>query len=217
MSETGKVFIYWDNSNVFIGAQGAAAEMEGGILDASQRVRIHFANMLRLAHADRPVAKAVAAGSVPPELEKVWFHLKNSGVDIRLFDRGGALRSEQEVPDQVLQLQMLEDGFDNSGTPGTVVLLTGNGAGFHSGTGFHRTLDRLHSKGWRVEVLSWRDTCNQRMRRWVEKNGIFISLDDHYRAVTFMEPSPGEMVAPGRAAEELDLSKRPISKPGRAT
>ena len=210
MSNRDRVFIYWDNSNIFIGAQTVAGAVEE-TPDASRRVRVHFANMLRLAHADRPVAKAVAAGSVPPELEEVWFQLKSSGVEVRLFDRGGALRSEQEVPDKELQLQMLEDGLDNSGNPGVVVLLTGNGAGFYSGTGFHRTVERLHKQGWRVEILSWRDTCNQRMRQWAEANGIFIALDDYYPSVTFIKPSPAQHIAQFRDAAALDLAKRPMA------
>ena len=47
------VFIYWDNSNIFHEAQRLAEERNNGP-DARYRVRINFANMLRLAHADRP-------------------------------------------------------------------------------------------------------------------------------------------------------------------
>ena len=61
------VFIYWDSSNIFHEAQRLAEEQEEGP-GARYRVRIHFENMLRLAHADRPVRKALAAGSVPPEM-----------------------------------------------------------------------------------------------------------------------------------------------------
>ncbi len=59
-----RVFIYWDNSNVFIGARAEAEEREGPA--ARFRVRVDFRAMIRLAHADRPVEKAIAAGSVPP-------------------------------------------------------------------------------------------------------------------------------------------------------
>ena len=27
---------------------------------------------------------------------------------------------------------------------------------------------KLYGGGWRVEFLSWADSCNQRMRQWVE-------------------------------------------------
>ena len=67
----GSVFIYWDNSNIFHEAQRLAPEHDDGP-DARYRVRIHFENLLRLAHADRPVQRALAAGSVPPEMRQLW-------------------------------------------------------------------------------------------------------------------------------------------------
>ena len=195
-----RVFIYWDTSNIYIGAQNLAAEKE----KARNRVRVHFKNMLRLAHADRPVAKAVAAGSVPPELDEVWYQLRRSGVgDLRLYDRGGPGRGEQQGPDQILQSQMLRDGMDNNENPGTAALLTGDG-------GFHADAERLHKRGWRIEILSWGGSCNQKMRKWAEENGIFVNLDDYYKAVTFLEPlrSGQELLEPSRPAEKVDVSDR---------
>lgn len=198
-----KVFIYWDNSNIYIEAKRLAADNEG-TPGARNLIRIHFDNMLRLAHADREIGRAVAAGSVPPEMRQLWNRLENKGVDVEVFDRG-----EQEMPDRFLQLRMLEDGFDNNGNPGIVVLLTGDGAGYHDGKGFHRTLERMHKRGWRFEILSWRDACNARMRQWAEANGVFVSLDDFYGSITFREPSnPGHELAVARDASPLDLSKR---------
>ena len=202
------VFIYWDNSNIFHEAQRLAEEREEGE-GARYRVRINFNNMLRLAHADRPLQKALAVGSVPPEMRQLWNRMENKGVEVRLFDRGLG-RGEQEVPDRLLQLQMLEDGWDYNGTPGIVVLLTGDGAGYSEGAGFHSTLERMHKRGWQVEILSWAHSCNQRMRHWAEENGVFVALDDFYEAITFMEPSrPGHELAPLRDSAKLDLSLRP--------
>ena len=61
-----RVFIYWDNSNLFIEAQRLAGELEEEP-DARNRVRIFFDNLLYLAKADRALERAYAAGSVPPE------------------------------------------------------------------------------------------------------------------------------------------------------
>ena len=203
------VFIYWDNSNIFLDAQRLAEERNGGP-DARYRVRIHFENLLRLAQADRPLQKALAAGSVPPEMRQLWNRLENQGVEVQLFDRGSAGSREQEMPDRVLQLRMLEDALDNNGDPGIVALLTGDGAGYLEGAGFHRTLERMHNRGWRVEILSWADSCNQRMRQWAEENGAFVALDDFYDSITFMEPSrPGHQLAQARPPVALDLSRRP--------
>ncbi len=203
-----KIFIYWDNSNIFHEAQRFAEEQNEDS-GARGRVRINFDNMLRLAHADRPMVKAVAAGSVPPEMQHLWNRLENQGVEVRLFDRGGMERFDQDMPDRMLQLRMLEDALDYNGDPGVVVLLTGDGAGYYEGTGFHSTLERMHKRDWKVEILSWRHACNRRMREWAENNGIFVALDDFYEAITFMEPSrPGHEFALGRKSAPLDLSRR---------
>ncbi|SAY38441.1 NYN domain-containing protein [Candidatus Synechococcus spongiarum] len=104
-----KVFIYWDNSNIFHQAQRLAEEVENGP-DARFRVRVNFDNLLRLAHGDRLVEKALAVGSVPPEMQQLWNQMKSKDVKVSLYDRGSQERSEQGVPDKILQLAMLEGG-----------------------------------------------------------------------------------------------------------
>ena len=73
-----KVFIYWDDSNIFISAQQVAIDREGE--SVRSRVRIHFRNLLELARAGRKIEHAVAVGSIPPELRHVWNRLENEGV-----------------------------------------------------------------------------------------------------------------------------------------
>ena len=203
-----EVFIYWDNSNIFIEAQRIAEERNEHV-DARYRVRVNFDNMLRLAHADRPMRKAIAAGSVPPEMRNLWNRMENRGVEVKLFNRLRLDLGEQEIPDRLLQLQMLEDAMDYNGDPGIVVLLTGDGAGYLEGAGFHSTLERMHRRGWRIEILSWAHSCNRRMREWAEQNGVFVALDDFYDSITFLEPSgPGHRLAESRDSAPLDLSAR---------
>ncbi|MCY3683270.1 MAG: NYN domain-containing protein [Gemmatimonadetes bacterium] len=202
-----KVFIYVDNSNIFISAQEAAAEREGEA--ARSRVRIHFRNLLALAHAGRPIERAIAVGSIPPELRQVWNRLENEDVEVQLLERGALHGSEQGV-DQVLQTIMLRDTVDYNGVPGIAVLLTGDGSGFVDGVGFHADIERMYGKGWDIEVLSWRHSCNRRMREWAEENGKFIALDDFYNSITFLEGAwPGQPVADPRYAEPLQLDLRP--------
>ena len=201
-----KVFIYWDNSNIFISAQQVAIEREGEA--ARFRVRIHFRNLLQLAHGNREIERAIAVGSVPPELRHVWNRLENEGVTVQLLERG-ALQGREQGVDQALQTVMLRDAVDYNGDPGIAVLLTGDGAGFDDGVGFHADLERMRRRNWRIEVLSWRHSCNRRMREWAEENGKFIALDDFYDSVTFLESAPpGQPVADPRYAVPIDLSKR---------
>ena len=73
-----RVFIYWDNSNIFHEAQRLAEERREGA-NARYRVRVNFDNILRLAHADRPLKKALATGSVPPEMRQLWNRMESKG------------------------------------------------------------------------------------------------------------------------------------------
>ena len=206
-----RVFIYWDNSNIFISARHVAAEREGG--DARYRVRIDFRNLLALASAGRPVEHAVVVGSIPPELRHVWNRLEGEGVTVHLFERDATGGREQAV-DRALQTAMLRDAYDHIGQPGIAVVITGDGRGFHDGVGFQADLDRMFSRGWKIEVISWRHSCNSRMRKWAERNGGFIALDDFYESVTFLEPSsPGRPLAAPRYPTEVDLTKRRMLEP----
>ena len=190
-----KVFVYWDNSNIFKSAQQVAGEREGEA--ARCRVRLHFQNLLELARAGRGLGHATAVGFIPPELHHVWNRLENEGSKVQLLEQGA------------LQIAMLRDGVDHLDDPGIAVLLTGDGSGFADGVGFHADLERMRNKGWRIEVLSWRHSCNRRMREWAEENGTFIALDDFYDSVTFLEPpAPGQPIADPRYATPPDLSRR---------
>ena len=203
-----KVFIYWDNSNIFISAREVAMEREGDAV--RYRVRLHFRNMMELAHAGRDIERAIAVGSIPPELRHVWNRLENEGFTVQLLERGAIQGREQGV-DQALQTVMLRDTVDYNGDPGIAVLLTGDGSGFDDGVGFHADLERMRARGWRIEVLSWRHSCNRRMREWAEEYGTFIALDDFYDSVTFLEPpAPGQPIADPRYATPPDLSRRAV-------
>ena len=206
------VFVYWDNSNIFHAAQDLAEERNGDV-NARYRIRINFENLLRLAHADRPLTKALAAGSIPPAMINLWNRMADAGIEVNLYDRGSPNRGEHETPDRWLQLRMLEDTVDYIDNPGTVVLLTGDGAGYNEGHGFHRTLERMRRHGWQVELLSWHHSTDQQMLDWVAEHGVFVPLDDYYEEVTIYNiPLRIEQTAaPGRESLPLDLSGRALA------
>lgn len=175
------VHIFWDNSNIYIPAQDVAFGREGPL--AGREIRIHFDNLYQLARAKRPVAVSLCVGSVPPEMEAVWAKLRSSGVRVELFERGAESGAEQGV-DQCLQVHMLRALID-ADEPGVAVLLTGDGAGYDTGAGFHADLERMHKKGWGVEVISWEHSCNKRLKAWAQANGVFVPLDKHFDQITF--------------------------------
>ena len=105
---------------------------------------------------------------------------------------------------------MLEDALDHNGNPGVVVLLTSDGAGYHGGAGFHRTLERMHT--WLAGGDPPGGTSATSGCANGKANGLFIALDDHYDAITFMTPyRPGFEHALGRQSSPLDVSLRKTS------
>lgn len=198
-----KVLIFWDNSNIFISAKTVAAEKEGQ--DAYYKVRISFDRLLKVAAADRTVASAIAAGSVPPEFRHVWNKMEQSGVQVELFERGSDSGKEQAV-DQALQVHMLRKVIDHNGDPGVVVMLTGDGHGFNDGVGFQADLERMSKKGWGIEVLAWERTCNPRLKIWADSVGAFVPLEDFYENITYLEDDNGAI----RKAKPVDLRRRKI-------
>lgn len=89
--------------------------------------------------------------------------------------------------------------------PRIAVLMTGDGAGYDDGVGFHADMERMHTAGWGVEVLSWQRHCRRALREWATANGVFVPLDDYYDSVTFLEGA--------RRSKPLDISKRPKTNP----
>lgn len=176
-----KVYVFWDNSNVFIGANNFYAQHKRTFPHAA---RIDFENLFKLAHASRSVAGGFCAGSVPPELRAVWDNLeRKTHVKLELFERGKDSGKEQGV-DQALQVRMLRVMADEA-YPQIAVLLTGDGKGYYEGVGFHADLERLHKKGWGIEVVSWGDTCATALKEFAQRAGLFISMDNFVDSLVF--------------------------------
>lgn len=197
-----RVYVFWDNSNIFIPAQEVAARREGPI--AASTVRLHFEHLYRLAVMGRTVANAFCVGSVPPDLGKVWKRLKtDTGANIELFERGQESGTEQAI-DQALQVRMLRALADED-EPQIAVLMTGDGAGYLDGVGFHADLERMQKRGWGIEVLSWDEACNNRLKEWAKKFGVYVPLEMFYWQVTFTEG--------GRVSKLPKFNNRSLAQP----
>lgn len=156
--------------------------------------------MFKLAVAGRPFSRGYAVGSIPPEDWSVWNQFaKRTGIEPELFERGASTGTEQAV-DQALQVQMLRAALDER-DPHIAVLLTGDGRGYGDGVGFHADLERLHRRGWGIEVLSWQDACAQDLKKWASEVGCFVKLDDYIDSIVFEQGTT--FVKP------LDMRKRP--------
>jgi hypothetical protein len=182
------VNLYVDNSNIFIEAQ-RAAENKGEI---GKACRIYFKNFIDLALSKRMVKEVVWGGSIPPENDSVWSHLKSKGVDPDLIPRSES--GENETVDHIIQLKMHRHSKKYKKQPGTIVVGTGDGKGYNEENGFLYDLEGFLDDGWKIEVMSWEHSCHSRLREFAEKHGKFISLDKYYDQITFI--SGGRVVKP---------------------
>ena len=92
------VHIFWDNSNLFARAQDTCDDQKTGTgLEPGQRwnARLSFPQLFEFAHGGRTVERAVAVGSVPPDLVAIWHKLGDVGLIIDLQERGAQSGKEQ--------------------------------------------------------------------------------------------------------------------------
>jgi len=137
----------------------------------------------------------------------VWEKLEKAGVHVEKYERGQLSGKEQGI-DQCLQLLMLR-ALADADEPEIAVLLTGDGKGYEDGVGFRADLERMHKKGWGIELVTWERTCNRRLEEWATEVGVFVRLEDYYGSVTFLEDYK-------RRAKPIDLQLRRVAIPGAA-
>lgn len=94
---------------------------------------------------------------------------------------GVPIVAEQGV-DEILQMKLLESLVDTQ-KPSTIVLASGDAAEAEFSGGFLKCVERALSKGWKVEVIAWKDGLSQeyRSQRFVNKwrdHFTIIELDD---------------------------------------
>lgn len=145
---SARAYLFVDNSNIFISAKAVAESREGRF--ARDAVRLELEHLIRLALAGRDLAKALVVGLIPPEQRAVWDRLTaKTGIVPELYERGKLSGGEQGL-DQCLKVHMLRAISENN-EPQIAVLLTGDGAGYDDGAGFHADMERMYTAGWAIE------------------------------------------------------------------
>jgi hypothetical protein len=193
--------IFWDQSNIFHCAQ-AACDDHGMGQEPGHRydLRLNFQAMYDFASMGRTIEKAIAVGSVPPDMEALWRQLEHSGVSVELWERGAESGKEQSV-DEAIQLHMMRSLADRIGAPAVAVVLTGDG-------GFKQDIGRLLDAGWGVEVLSFSSGFSHALQTIGTGHGgrgKYVTLDPWYKQLTYLQDTSGRIL---RASNPLDTTGR---------
>jgi len=181
--------IFWDNSNIWGGAQATRVVKEPEVPQLA--LRVYFRNLYELVSAGREVTTKIMGGSVPPESEALWEYAHalgfNTDLLYRITDGQGQVR-EQAV-DEILHLKMANAVMDFE-APQTMALLSGDGKMSKFNTSFPLQLERALKFGWNVEVYSWGTACNRKYSQLAAANPDKMKLallDERYNQLTFVQ------------------------------
>lgn len=177
-------YIFWDNSNIHYAGLNSVLPIKEPTVDRG-KYRTYFKGLLSLVSRGRTVEAVYLAGSIPPGDDALWDAVKKLGIKTTLIPRSES-DGEAEATDHALQTDLLRLGYDVP-KPGTIALLTGDGAGINSGKGFLADAKRLAERGWKFEVYSWDAACNSKLREFAQLNGKYIKLEDYYESITYIE------------------------------
>jgi hypothetical protein len=207
------IHVFYDNSNILGGAQGAFAENEPHVPWYLQRV--HFGHIFDLIEGRRDASTKALAGSVPPSSEMLWEYARKKGYNtdlLKRIEKEDGTTGEQAV-DEMLHLKIANAIIDHS-APQHLVVATGDGRLSAYGTSFITQIERAIKAGWTAEVWSWNANLNGKYKDLARKNPKTFQVkyfDEYFYQITFVKegivyPSPGvEVKLVGRIVSKLKL------------
>lgn len=181
--------IFWDNSNIFIGAQTVCAYTEG---DKSRiALRINFENLLLCVKNGRDFDQKVLAGSVPPQCDSIWAIARAYGFETNLLQRieDDFGRSQEQAVDEILHLKIVNAAAQNLNSSGSILILSGDGRTSSYGTSFPGQAEIAIKLGWKIENWCWGMTRSKEWERLAEKYPDKVTLnvlDPYYESITFL-------------------------------
>jgi len=168
-----RVFLFIDDSNIFIEGQRTAATRDPGDSSARERFRIDFGRLIEWIAEGRTIKDVYLVGSRPPAVDSFWKILEKKGIRSQVFDRQAG---REKGVDHDLVAEMVETSILQEKEEGVLVLVAGDGD-------YRSTLDRVNKKGWQLEVYFWSSGCSPLIRNtpW------YINLDLHFKEFCFLE------------------------------
>jgi hypothetical protein len=173
------VHLFVDLANLWCGARDAAARHR----EPKHLLRLSAEGLFRTMAVGRTVASAtlVANDAVPDEaLSHFRRYFRVERVE------NGRWSGAEQAADETLQNRLLLMAL-RPATVGTMVVATGDGAGWRVGLGFCPALVVVRRRGLGIEVLAFESSLNSSLRRLAEATGVVVDLERQYHSITFLE------------------------------
>lgn len=151
------VYVFVDNSNVWIEGKKASGQKKG--IPSNYRYRIEYGQLLQHVLDGRTLAAVPKLyGSEPPPNDSVWKIIRSQGFDVRVFKRnifnrekGVDMRMGLDISRLVLTAKQ----------PATVVMVAGD-------ADFVPVVDDVHDAGWKIEAWYW-SNCAGDLKKAVDR------------------------------------------------
>lgn len=168
-----RVYIFIDDSNIFIEGKRTAAMRDPSDPTARRRFRIDFGRLLDWICESRQLADVYLVGSRPPDVDTFWRILERKGIRANILDRQAG---REKGVDHDLVAEMVETSIREKINGALIALVAGDGD-------YRSTLDRLSRRGWDLEAYFWTSGCSPLIRNtpW------YIDLDPHFAEFCFFE------------------------------
>jgi hypothetical protein len=175
----GVAHLFVDFSNLWYALRAESARRG----DPEWAARFHAANLRLALAAARPVGQAVmvANRAVPePVLARFRPHF-----GLELVEAGRESGREQ-AGDELLQNAIYRTIVGDP-RPATIVIATGDGAGWREGRGFCAVAEAAHRFGFGLEIASFSGALNGHLGELARRLGVIVELDRFYESVAFLE------------------------------
>lgn len=169
------LFLFIDNSNIYIEAQRVARYKYNYDDELVVRMRVSYGDLLDYISNGRPVRETVLVGSKPPPNDRLWNRLKEMGVKPIIFDRDVYSGKEKKVDAELTNC--IRDTLEDNPEPGIIALVAGD-------KDYKPTLERCIKKNWEVEVYFWEPAAMDLKKM---KGITFFNLDKAFKQITFIE------------------------------
>ncbi|MFF6785486.1 NYN domain-containing protein [Streptomyces sp. NPDC012510] len=171
------IFVYVDNSNVWIEGQRLSAVKKGMATDVADAMSrkicdmtwaYDFGRLYELAcPSNHQVGRSILFGSRPPANDSLWERARQDGFEVKVYDRN-ASNKEKEV-DVSLSTTLMEDSYEymRAERNDMAVLLTGD-------RDYVPTVLSLQRRGLKVRVVFWEHAVARALKEAADE---FIALD----------------------------------------
>lgn len=172
------LYIYVDNSNIFIEGKRASAVKKGfaydiyqaiekGIFDPAYRIDFGKLHKFVSGNGGTNIARAKLFGSRPPENDSLWKMADQAGFETVIYDRN--IQNKEKKVDISIVTEILKDAYTLADKEkDTLILVAGDGD-------FVPAITTLVQSGYNVKVYFWGHASQELQKACTE----FISLDTH--------------------------------------